>query len=229
MESKVIAIKERVLSVNDKNANILRNIYAECHKYVINIMSSPGSGKTSLLEAMSEFSDFRFCVIEGDLQTNKDAERLQQKGILAHQISTGEACHLDSKMILDALPAIQGEAEFKSSDFLIIENVGNLVCPASYDLGANVNVVCLSVTEGDDKALKYPSMFLCADIVVITKCDLLPHFSFDLARVRADLATLRHNIMLLEISIKNKDSIVNLKNTFLSLKAQNYQSQHIFK
>lgn len=224
-----IDIKQRVLSSNDKIAMKLRENYAKNNKFVINIMSSPGSGKTSLLEALSAFDDFRFCVIEGDLQTNRDADRLEAKGILAYQIATGECCHLEAKMLQDALPHLESDSRFQNSEFIVIENVGNLVCPASYDLGANVNVVCLSVTEGDDKALKYPSMFLCADIVVITKCDLLPHFSFDLARVRADLATLRHNITLLEISIKNKDSIVNLKNTFLSLKAQNYQSQHIFK
>lgn len=229
MESKVINIKERVLSVNDKNANLLREFYAKNNKFVINFMSSPGSGKTSLLEALSGFGDFRFCVIEGDLQTNRDADRLESKGVLARQITTGEACHLEAKMILNMLPSLESDARFGSSEFIIIENVGNLVCPASYDLGANVNIVLLSVTEGDDKVLKYPSMFLCADLVVVSKCDLMEHFSFSLKRVLSDMASLRNGVDVVEISIKDSKSIANLKDRFLKWRDCGYENKHIFR
>ncbi|MWV61225.1 hydrogenase nickel incorporation protein HypB [Helicobacter saguini] len=229
MESKVINVKERVLSVNDKNANLLREFYAKNNKFVINFMSSPGSGKTTLLEAMSGLSDFRFCVIEGDLETNRDADRLENKGILARQITTGEACHLEAKMILNILPKLESDTRFKASEFVIIENVGNLVCPASYDLGANANVVLLSVPEGDDKVLKYPSMFLCADLVVISKCDLIPHFNFRVERVLSDMASLRNGVEIMQISTKDSKSIENLKNRFLKWRDSKYQTSHIFR
>ncbi len=222
-------IKERILSTNDKNANILRDFYKKHNKFVINLMSSPGSGKTSLLESLSESSDMRFCVIEGDLETNRDADRLEAKGILARQITTGEACHLEAKMILNITQSLEDDDRFDKSDFIFIENVGNLVCPASYDLGANVNIVLLSVPEGSDKVLKYPSMFLCADLVLITKADMKEYFNFDLNRVREDLDTLRNGIEILEISNKDADSIQRFKEKIQSLKKEGYSSSYIFK
>lgn len=226
--NKTIIVNERILSANDKKANELRHFYHTHNKFVINLMSSPGSGKTTLLESLKQFEDFRFCVIEGDLETNRDAERLEHKGILAKQITTGEACHLEAKMIESALPALQEDTRFMQSDFIFIENVGNLVCPASYDLGANLNVVLLSIPEGDDKVLKYPSMFLCADMVIITKIDMKPYCQFDIQRVKNDLATLRHGIEVIEISHTNIHSLHQLKDIFCRFAKQGYMTHHIF-
>ncbi|RDU72739.1 hydrogenase accessory protein HypB [Helicobacter aurati] len=225
---KDVTVLQRVLSANDKIANILRDIYREHNKYVINLMSSPGSGKTSLLESLSD-TDLKFCVIEGDLETNRDADRLETKGILAKQITTGEACHLEAKMIQTILPSIIADVRFQASDFIFIENVGNLVCPASYDLGANVNVVLLSVPEGDDKVLKYPSMFLCADIVLITKADMIPFFEFSVERVKQDLKSLRNGIELMLVSSKEMSSIATLKQRFQKFAQDGYISNHIYR
>ncbi|STQ86413.1 hydrogenase accessory protein HypB [Helicobacter muridarum] len=225
---KDISISKRVLSANDKVANMLRDLYKEHGKYVINLMSSPGSGKTTLLESLSQ-TDMKFCVIEGDLETNRDADRLLDKGVLAKQITTGEACHLEAKMIQNIFPLLTSDSRFTQSDFIFIENVGNLVCPASYDLGAHVNVVLLSVPEGDDKVLKYPSMFLCADVVLITKADMTSFFNFDVDRIRNDLRSLRGNIELMMVSSKDVSSIESLKQRFQQFANDNYVSSHIYR
>lgn len=226
---KVIEIKERILSANDKKANELRKFYRDNNLFVINIMSSPGSGKTTLLESLSQFDDFRFCVIEGDLETNRDADRLENKNILAKQITTGEACHLEASMIEKMLPQLTQDSRFNTCDFLFIENVGNLVCPASYDLGANLNLVLLSTPEGDDKVLKYPSMFLCADLVLITKSDMKEYFGFKTQQVLHDLQTLRHGVSVLEINSKDHTSIKVLKEKLQEFAKNGYESNHIFK
>lgn len=226
--TKDIPISKRILSANDKVAKILRDKYKEHSKYVINLMSSPGSGKTTLLESLSQ-TDMKFCVIEGDLETNRDADRLLDKGILAKQITTGEACHLEAKMIQNILPLFTIDSRFAQSNFIFIENVGNLVCPASYDLGAHINVVLLSVPEGDDKVLKYPSMFLCADIVLITKTDMISFFNFDVERVKSDLQSLRNNTELMLVSSKDMSSIESLKQKFQQFASNNYVSSHIYK
>ncbi len=227
--NKTIDIKERILSANDKKARELRRFYDDNNKFVINLMSSPGSGKTTLLESLSTFDDFRFCVIEGDLETNRDADRLEKNGILAKQITTGEACHLEASMIEYILPQLSNDVRFDNSEFLFIENVGNLVCPASYDLGANMNIVLLSVTEGDDKVLKYPSMFLCADLVLITKSEMKEYFSFNVQHVRDDLNTLRNGVEIIEISKNDNNSIATLKDRFKEFAKQGYKTDYIFK
>lgn len=226
---KVVAIKERILSANDKKAQELRKIYDKQNKFVINLMSSPGSGKTTLLESLAQFDDFRFCVVEGDLDTNRDSFRLEKVGVLAKQITTGEACHLEAGMVANILPTLMEDSRFKTSDFLFIENVGNLVCPASYDLGANMNVVLLSVTEGDDKVLKYPSMFLCADLVLITKSEMKDYFGFRVQQVKDDLATLRHGVEVMEVSKNDKESLTNLKERFRKFAMKGYKTNHIFQ
>lgn len=226
---KVVDIKERILSANDKKAQELRDLYDKHNKFVINLMSSPGSGKTTLLESLGQFEDFRFCVVEGDLETNRDADRLEKKGVLAKQITTGEACHLEASMIANILPTLMEDSRFKESNFLFIENVGNLVCPASYDLGANMNIVLLSVPEGDDKVLKYPSMFLCADLVLITKSEMKDYFGFRVQQVKDDLATLRHGVEVMEISKDNKDSLISLKEKLCKFAMQGYRTNHIFQ
>ena len=166
-----VAVLKRLLDANDHEAAHNREHFDEYGVLAINLMSSPGSGKTRLLEATIEAlgGELRIGVIEGDLETENDAARIRAKGVPAHQITTGTACHLDAHMIHDALHHVP----LQGLDVLFIENVGNLVCPASFDLGQHRNVTLLSVTEGDDKPAKYPVMFRAADLMLITKTDLL--------------------------------------------------------
>ncbi len=218
-----VDLVERILSKNDIKANELRKMYRERNLFVLNIMSSPGSGKTTLLEYLSSIG-LKFGVIEGDLETNRDAERLLKCGIPAYQITTGDACHLEASMIEEAFLHIAEQ----SGEYIIIENVGNLVCPASYDLGANVNIVLLSTPEGDDKILKYPTMFLCADIVVVTKSDIMEYFDFSLTRVKDDLAKLNPRAKLFVISSKNGDGVANLVAYIQQLRDENFVSTYHF-
>ena len=168
---ETVEVLTSLLQENNNQAAHNRDHFDRHHVLVINLMSSPGSGKTSLLEATIRAisSRLRIGVIEGDLETENDAERIRAQGVPAVQITTGQACHLDAHMVHDALH----EMTLDDLDILFIENVGNLVCPASFDLGHHVNVVLLSVTEGDDKPAKYPVMFRAADLVLLTKSDLL--------------------------------------------------------
>lgn len=165
-----------------------------------------------------------FSVIEGDLETNRDADRLRAKGVEAYQITTGEACHLEALMVAKALDQIP----WQKKDFLIIENVGNLVCPASYDLGCAMNIVLLSVPEGDDKILKYPTMFLCADAVLITKSDMIDYFGFRLSQVREDLNRLGKAIPIFETSSKEPSTIQKFIQFIQEKKEQGYVSSHTF-
>lgn len=166
-----IAVLKSLLSENDHQAAHNRQHFDAHNVLAINLMSSPGSGKTALLEATIEALDqeYGIAVIEGDLETENDAQRIRDKGIPAVQITTGSACHLDAHMVHDALHQLS----LDGIDIVFIENVGNLVCPASFDLGQHRNVTLLSVTEGDDKPAKYPVMFRAADLVLLTKTDLL--------------------------------------------------------
>lgn len=166
-----VQVLDRLLKANNHEAEHNREHLARHGVLAINLMSSPGSGKTTLLEATADAlgSDLRFAVIEGDLETENDAARIRAKGIPAHQITTGTACHLDAHMVHHGLHHL----DLTDIDVLFIENVGNLVCPASFDLGHHLNVTLLSATEGDDKPAKYPVMFRAADMVAVTKCDLL--------------------------------------------------------
>ncbi|MCW8871212.1 MAG: hydrogenase nickel incorporation protein HypB, partial [Xanthomonadales bacterium] len=160
-----------LLHENDHQAEHNREHFDRHGVLTLNLMSAPGSGKTSLLEATIEAlgSEFSIAVIEGDLETENDADRIRARGVPAVQITTGQACHLDAHMVHDALHAM----DLDGVDLLFIENVGNLVCPASFDLGHHVNVTLLSVTEGDDKPAKYPVMFRAADLMLLSKSDLL--------------------------------------------------------
>jgi hydrogenase nickel incorporation protein HypB len=186
--AEVVDVRARVLAANEDAAARLRTSFAESGALVLNLISSPGSGKTTLLEAtVKAFGGrLRLAGIEGDIATERDADRLRALGIPAVQILTGGACHLDARQVrkvMDGTP-------FAAFDILFIENVGNLICPTSYDLGEDFKVALLSVTEGDDKPFKYPAIFARAGVTVVTKIDLLPHVSFDLASVREQLATL---------------------------------------
>lgn len=169
------AVHERILARNDRTARHNREHFRDHNVVAVNLMGSPGAGKTAILEATARAHDAiggaaRLGVLAGDLATDNDATRLRAAGILAESITTGSACHLDAEMVHRGLHHLP----WRTLDFLFIENVGNLVCPAIYDLGQDANVVALSVTEGEDKPLKYPTMFHKADLVLITKVDLLP-------------------------------------------------------
>lgn len=167
-----VDVHDRILAGNDRTARHNREHFEEHRVFAVNLMGSPGSGKTAILEATARVVGHRrLAAISGDLATDRDAERLRAAGVSSIAITTGSACHLDAEMVHRALH----DLAWTVRDFLFIENVGNLVCPAVYDLGQAVNVVALSVTEGEDKPLKYPVMFRKADLVLLTKIDLLPH------------------------------------------------------
>ena len=168
-----VEVQHRILADNDRTAQHTRHHFEELGVLALNLMGSPGSGKTALLEATARLAQGRLALgaLSGDLATDRDAARLRAAGIPALEITTGSACHLDAELVHRALH----DFPWKKLDLLVIENVGNLVCPAVYDLGQAANIVALSVTEGEDKPLKYPVMFRKADLVVVTKIDLLPH------------------------------------------------------
>ena len=179
MKKKEILVLEDLLGSNKKIAGEIRAKLAEKGIFTINLMGSPGAGKTTLLERIAEHlkPEYKMAVIEGDIETERDAERIRAKGILAWQIITGGACHLEAKMVGKLFPEIPPDL-----DFLFIENVGNLVCPASYDLGENIRCVLLSTPEGDDKPKKYPKAFTTSNWLIITKTDLVPLVPFDIQR-----------------------------------------------
>ena len=173
-----------LLKANDYIAEMIRAEMKERNILLLNLVSSPGSGKTSLLEETIKRLKGRLniAVLEGDLETERDAIRIRQHGVQALQIVTHGTCHLEAQMIQQAMPSIN----FEDIDILFIENVGNLVCPASYDLGEDIRVTLVSCTEGDDKPKKYPSMFLTTDIMLVTKTDLLPYVPFSVEAVIKD-------------------------------------------
>jgi hydrogenase nickel incorporation protein HypB len=181
---RVHDVSLNLLKANDYIAERIREDMREKNILVLNLVSSPGSGKTSLLEETIKRlkSKINIAVLEGDLETERDAERIRQHGVQALQIVTQGICHLEAQMIQQALPSM----DFDGIDILFIENVGNLVCPASYDLGEDIRVTLVSCTEGDDKPKKYPSMFLTTDIMVVTKTDLLPYVPFSVDAVLKD-------------------------------------------
>ncbi|MDR0762224.1 MAG: hydrogenase nickel incorporation protein HypB [Campylobacteraceae bacterium] len=202
-EAKTVEVITKILDANDKEAASNRAHFEEHGIFAINLMSSPGAGKTTLLEATIEDGSFKIGVIEGDLETNQDADRIIKKGAPAFQITTGQACHLDAFMVHEGLHHLP----LKGLDFVFIENVGNLVCPASYDVGVHLNVVLLSVPEGDDKPAKYPVMFRAADILLITKTELLPHFDFSVEKAVKEARKLNPKVDVIECDSKSKKGI----------------------
>nr|VFK61434.1 MAG: Hydrogenase nickel incorporation protein HypB [Candidatus Kentron sp. TUN]VFK65298.1 MAG: Hydrogenase nickel incorporation protein HypB [Candidatus Kentron sp. TUN]VFK70369.1 MAG: Hydrogenase nickel incorporation protein HypB [Candidatus Kentron sp. TUN] len=199
-----LAIFQDLLSENDHRAEHNRKHFHEHGVLTINLMSSPGAGKTNLIEATIESlrGKARIAVIEGDLETENDAARIRAHQVPAIQITTGSACHLDAHMVHNALHRL----DLANIDILFIENVGNLVCPASFDLGQHHNVILLSVTEGDDKPVKYPVMFRKADIMLLTKTDLLPYLDdFDPGRAEGHLRTLANTAPVIPLSTRAHD------------------------
>jgi len=200
-----VPLEKKVLSENDRLAGDLRARFRREGILCLNLISSPGAGKTSLLEKTlgSLARDERVAVLTGDIQTDNDARRLARFGFPVRQITTGGTCHLDARMVDRAL----GEWRLEELDLLLIENVGNLVCPASYDLGEEAKVVVLSVAEGDDKPLKYPAIFSRAELLVLNKTDLLPYVPFDLAAARENARRMNPGIEILEVSCTTEDGI----------------------
>jgi hydrogenase nickel incorporation protein HypB len=202
-----VDVRQKVLAANAAAANGLRARFLETGTLVVNLISSPGSGKTTLLEATARAlrERLRLGGLDGDIATDRDAERLRQAGIPARQILTGGACHLDARQVESAL-AEEGE-RLSGLDVLFIENVGNLICPTSYDLGEDFKVALLSVTEGDDKPFKYPAIFARAAVTLVTKADLLPHVDFDLAAVTDQVAALNPGGRLLVVSARTGEGM----------------------
>jgi len=202
-DAKTISVITKILDKNNHEASHNRAHFDKHGVLSINLMSSPGSGKTTLLENMADMADFKFGVIEGDLETSRDADRIKSKGIPAYQIQTGSACHLDAFMVHKGLH----DMPLEDIDVCFIENVGNLVCPASYDVGAHLNIVLVSIPEGSDKIEKYPVMFRQADLILITKTDLLPYFDYDLEHEKQEARKIKPGVDILEVNIKDKASI----------------------
>lgn len=216
-KTKIDEVITKVLSKNDSQAELNRGHFAAHDVVSINLMSSPGSGKTTLLEKTIERlkGQVRIGVIEGDLETNRDAERIRAKGACAHQISTGQGCHLDAFMVHEGIHHLPMD----QLDLVFVENVGNLVCPAVYDLGTDLNVVLLSATEGDDKPAKYPVMFRKADCLLITKVDLISYLDFDVEVAVAEAKKINPHLEVYSISSKSGEGLEGWINCLTSLGA----------
>jgi hydrogenase nickel incorporation protein HypB len=196
-----VVLKQNVLSENDRLASTLRDRFAAHGILTLNLVSSPGSGKTSLLEKTIAAlgAEYRLAVVAGDVQTDNDARRITAAGTAnVVPIVTGGKCHLDAQMVTDAIVDI----DLSGIDMLFIENVGNLVCPSSYDLGEDMKVVLLSTTEGDDKPLKYPGMFRRSGLMIVNKLDLLGLSDFDMRRVREAALSINGDLTILEIACR---------------------------
>jgi hydrogenase nickel incorporation protein HypB len=199
-------VHERILAANDRTARHNREHFHDHNVVAVNLMGSPGAGKTAILEATARAlgRDARLGVLAGDLATDNDARRIRAAGILAETITTGSACHLDAEMVHRGLHHLP----WRTLDYLFIENVGNLVCPAVYDLGQHVNVVALSVAEGEDKPIKYPLMFRKADLVLVTKIDLLPQLpEVNLDEIAHNLSFVMPRPAMLRVSAKTGEGI----------------------
>ncbi|UCG80344.1 MAG: hydrogenase nickel incorporation protein HypB [Desulfobacterales bacterium] len=200
-----IAVVKNILEANERIAEENRKLFQEQRVTVINLMSSPGAGKTSLLErTIDTLGDrIRIGVVEGDIESTQDAERISKKGVQAVQINTGGACHLDGNMVRDALPAF----DLSKLDLLVVENVGNLVCPAEFNMGEDHKVMILSVAEGDDKPAKYPLMFHVSSVLLINKIDLLPYVDSSVQKIKEVSLGIHPKLKIFEISCKTGEGI----------------------
>ena len=203
-----VELHEKILAGNDRTAAHNREHFREFGVLALNIMGSPGSGKTAVLEATAKvMGSVRLGAVSADLATDNDAQRLSKAGIPSKAITTGQACHLDAELVHRSLH----DFPWKDLDVFFIENVGNLVCPAIYDLGQEANVVVLSVTEGEDKPLKYPVMFQKADLVLVTKVDLVPHLDVDLAKIDDSLRRVMPDPKVLRVSARTGEGMAAWK------------------
>jgi hydrogenase nickel incorporation protein HypB len=201
MTPRIVEVRRDVLKKNDELARALRARFDRAGSFVVSLVSSPGAGKTALLEATLTAlrPGWRVAALVGDLATDRDAQRLARSGAPVRQVSTGTVCHLDAQMVATALE----DWDLPSIDLLFLENVGNLVCPASYDLGEHVRVVLMSVTEGEDKPLKYPTIFNTADLAVLTKMDLADAVGFDRHEAYRNIQDVRPGLDVLETSARS--------------------------
>ena len=199
-EPRLVEVRKNILKQNDVVARELREEFRKCNVFVVSLVSSPGSGKTTFLEKILTLlrPNYRVAALVGDLATENDAQRLARSGAPAKQITTGTLCHLEAGMVRKALQTW----DITQLDFLFIENVGNLVCPSSYDLGENLRVVLTSVTEGEDKPLKYPTIFNSADVAVLTKMDLADAVEFDEPKAIANIQAVRPGMQVVRVSAK---------------------------
>lgn len=201
MQPRILEVRQRILKRNDELARALRDRFSQAGVFVVSLVSSPGSGKTTLLrQTLIELSKtLRVAALVGDLATENDAQRLAESGAPVKQIITGTVCHLEAEMVEKAL----ADWDLNSIDVLFIENVGNLVCPASYDLGEDLRVVLFSTTEGEDKPLKYPTIFNTSDIALITKSDLSEVLDFDRAQALESIQRVRPGMNVMQLSARN--------------------------
>ena len=209
-----VEVMKNILSENDRIAEENRKLFRDKGVFVINLMGSPGSGKTSLLEStIANLKDkLKMAVIEGDLFTAKDAERIERHNVPVIQINTAGGCHLDAPMVKRAAESL----ELETLDLIIVENVGNLVCPAEFDVGENIKAVVLSITEGDDKPLKYPLIFKESTVAVLNKIDIIKFTNFNLESAREDLTTIHPDIQIIETSCTTGEGLDTWYNFLLN-------------
>jgi len=203
------ALEINLLHANQTGADHNREHFDEWGITCLNLMSSPGAGKTVLLEkTLAALKDqLKMAVIEGDMTTELDAERLRQYGVPVIAINTGRSCHLDSKMVAGGIHRFQEDYNPKEFDLLLVENVGNLVCPAEFEVGEHAKVALLSITEGEDKPLKYPIMFQEADCLIITKLDLAPYLEIDLKRLEANVRSMNPDVTIIALSAQTGEGL----------------------
>jgi hydrogenase nickel incorporation protein HypB len=216
-EPRMLQVRRNVLKENDLLARSLRDRFHQAGLVVVSLVSSPGSGKTTLLERLlTDLNrEHRVAALVGDLATENDAARLARSGAPVRQITTGTVCHLDAKMVEQALAGWNLQA----LDFLFIENVGNLVCPSSFDLGEDLRLVLVSTTEGEDKPLKYPTIFNTADVAVVSKLDLVSAVGFDLEKLCANIQGVRPGMPILKLSARTSDGFEELRQLLSSQRA----------
>lgn len=201
MDTKEIKVMRKILNVNDRIAEEMRRELAKEGVFYMNLMSSPGSGKTTIMERTAREFGEKMCVIEGDIQTTLDAQRIANAGIQTYQINTGPFggdCHLEAGWIKSALE----EIDLEKLELIFVENIGNLVCPAEFDVGAHVNAVVLSVTEGEDKPLKYPLAFQNSQLCLISKIDLLPYLDVKMEDIKTNIQKVNPRMKVIELSAK---------------------------
>lgn len=201
MQPQILQVRQRILKKNDEEARALRQRFREAGVFVVSLVSSPGAGKTTLLRAtLTELKKtHRVAALVGDLATDNDAKKIAESGAPARQIVTGTVCHLEAAMVETSL----ADWDLNSLDILFIENVGNLVCPASYDLGESLRIVLFSTTEGEDKPLKYPTIFNTADVALITKSDLAEAVEFNRAQANQSIQDVRPGMRVMELSTRS--------------------------
>jgi hydrogenase nickel incorporation protein HypB len=208
-ETRTVDVNQSLLKSNEEAASGNRKHFDEKGVLAINLISSPGSGKTALLEKTIEAlkNDISIGVLEGDIETELDTERIRAKGAPAVQLTTGGACHLESSLIHKGFHSLEHQMAGKKLDILFIENVGNLVCPSFFDLGEHIRVVLISVPEGHDKPLKYPKAVKTSHVLIISKSDLVPHFDFDIDKARKDALALNHALKVIVTSVKTGEGM----------------------